>query len=276
MEEFKVKTNSFAAEYGHAAGYTMNATIKSGTNQYHGSAYEFLRNEALDANNFVSNYAGKPKAEYHQNQFGATVGGPVRLPFYNGRDKTFFFVDYEGLQVRQAASSSLSDLPPDAFRAGDFSSSSTKIYDPGTRVLGSNGVATSEPFPNNTIPTNRLDPTALKFQALLPAINTGSPTSVSRNYLRSTPSATHRNQADVKVDQRLSAKNNLMVRTSVSNQNVPSQGIFIYSPSVRYFNVRNMVLSDTHVFSPAVVNEFRFGYNRANSSSDATHGPAGQ
>lgn len=270
VEEFKVKTNSFAAEYGHAAGYTMNATIKSGTNQYHGSAYEFLRNEALDANNFVSNFAGKPKAKFHQNQFGATFGGRVRLPFYNGRDKTFFFVDYEGLQVRQAASSSLSDLPPDAFRAGDFSSSSTKIYDPGTRVLGSNGVATSQPFPNNTIPTAQLDPTALKFQTLIPAINTGSPTSVSRNFLRSSPSATHRNQADVKVDHRLNAKNNLMVRTSLSNQNVPSQGTFIYSPSVRYFNVRNVALSDTHVFSPTVVNEFRFGYNRSNSSSNAT------
>src|ERR1051326_2828142 len=78
VEEFKVKTNAFAAEYGHSAGYTMNATIKSGTNQYHGSAYEFLRNDILDANNFVSNFSGKPKAEFRQNQFGATFGGPVR------------------------------------------------------------------------------------------------------------------------------------------------------------------------------------------------------
>src|SRR5439155_11759151 len=141
VEEFKVKTNSFSAEYGHSAGYTMNATIKSGGNQYHGSAYEFLRNDALDANSFVSNFSGKPKAEFRQNQFGATVGGPVRLPFYNGHDKTFFFGDYEGLQIRQAATSSLLDIPPAVFRAGDFSSSPTKIYDPATRVLGTNGVA---------------------------------------------------------------------------------------------------------------------------------------
>ena len=270
VEEFKVKTNSFSAEYGHSAGYTMNATIKSGTNEYHGSVYEFLRNDALDANNFVSNYSGKPKAELRQNQFGATLGGRVRLPFYNGRDKTFFFGDWEGLQVRQAATSSLSDLPPDVFRAGNFSSVSTIIYDPATRVLGPNGVATSNPFPNNTIPTSRLDLTALLFQTLIPTVNTGSPTSVTRNYLRSSPSATHRNQGDVKIDHRLSDKNNLMVRMSLAQQNVPSVGLFIYSPSVRYFNTRNVALSDTYVFTPTVVNEFRFGYNRTNSSSEAT------
>ena len=270
VEEFKVKTNSFAAEYGHSAGYTMNATIKSGSNQYHGSAYEFLRNDILDANNFVSNFSGKPKAKFRQNQFGATFGGPVRLPHYNGRDKTFFFVDYEGLQIRQAATSSLLDIPPDAFRNGDFSSSPTKIYDPGTRVLGSNGVVTSSPFPGNIIPKNQLDPTALQFQSLIPAINTGSPNSVTRNYLAVSPQSTHRNQGDVKIDHRLNDKNNLMARVSISNQNIPSQGTFVFSPSVQLFNTRNAVLSDTHVFSPAVVNEFRFGFNRGNSSATAT------
>jgi hypothetical protein len=270
VEEFKVKTNSFSAEYGHSAGYTMNATIKSGTNQLHGSAYEFLRNDALDANNFVSNFSGKPKAKFRQNQFGATIGGPVRLPFYNGRDKTFFFADYEGLQIRQAATSSLLDMPPAAFRSGDFSSSTTKIYDPGTRALGANGVATASPFPNNVIPTNQLDQTALTFQTLFPAINTGSPTSVTRNYLAASPQSTHRNQGDIKIDHRLSEKNNLTGRVSISNQNIPSQGTFVYSPSVQLFNTRNAVLTDTHIFSPAIVNEFRFGFNRGNSSATAT------
>ena len=120
VEEFKVKTNNFSAEYGHSAGYVMNATIKSGTNEFHGHAWEFLRNDVLDANNFVSNYAGQPKAKFRQNQFGATVGGPMLLPRFNGRDRTFFFVDYEGTQIRQAAGSSLLDEPPAAFRAGDF------------------------------------------------------------------------------------------------------------------------------------------------------------
>jgi hypothetical protein len=270
VEEFKVKTNSFSAEYGHSAGYTMNATIKSGSNQYHGAAYEFLRNDILDANNFVSNYSGKPKAEFRQNQFGATIGGPARFPFYNGHDKTFFFGDYEGLQIRQAATSSLLDIPPAVFRAGDFSSSPTKIYDPATRALGAGGVAVSDPFPGNVIPTSRLDPTALKFQTLIPAINAGSPTSVTRNYLATSPQSTRRNQGDVKIDHRLNDKNNLMGRVSISNQNIPNQGTFIYSPSVQLFNTRNAVLSDTHVFSPSVVNELRLGYNRGNTSANAT------
>lgn len=270
VEEFKVKTNSFAAEYGHSAGYTMNATIKSGGNQYHGAAYEFLRNDVLDANNFVSNYSGKPKAKFRQNQFGATVGGPVRLPFYDGHNKTFFFGDYEGLQIRQAATSSLLDLPPDAFRAGDFSSSSTKIYDPASRALGPNGVVASNPFPGNLIPASRLDPTALKFQSLIPAINTGSPTSVTRNYLASSPQSTHRNQGDVKIDHRLNDKNNVMARVSISRQNVPSQGNFVYSPQVQLFNIVNVALSDTHVFSSTVVNELRLGFNRADTSATAT------
>ena len=101
----------------------MNATIKSGTNQFHGHAWEFLRNDKLDANNFVSNFAGRPKAAFRQNQFGATIGGPVRLPYYNGRDRTFFFVDYEGTQIRQAAGSTIVDLPPASFRDGNFSTS---------------------------------------------------------------------------------------------------------------------------------------------------------
>jgi hypothetical protein len=270
VEEFKVKTNNFAAEYGHSAGYTMNATIKSGTNHYHGSAYEFLRNDKLDANNFVSNYSGKPKSEFRQNQFGATIGGPVRLPHYDGHDKTFFFGDYEGLQIRQAATSSLLDMPPAAFRQGDFSSSSTIIYDPSTRQLGPTGVVTSSPFPGNTIPSSQLDPTALKFQSLFPALNVGAVNAASRNYLASSPSQTKRNQGDVKIDHRLTDKNNIMARVSLSNQNVPSQGNFIYSPSVQLFNTRNVALSDTHVFSPTVVNELRLGYNRANTSAQAT------
>ncbi len=136
--------------------------------------------------------------------------------------------------------------------------------------MGPNGVALSDPFTGNVIPTSRLDPTALKFQSLIPAINTGSPTSVTRNFLATSPRSTRRNQGDVKIDHRLNEKNNLMARVSISNQNIPSQGTFIYSPQVQLFNTRNVALSDTHVFSPSVVNELRLGFNRANTSATAT------
>jgi hypothetical protein len=269
VEEFKVKTNNFSAEYGHSAGYVMSATIKSGTNQYHGHLWEFLRNERLDANSFVSNFAGQPRAKYRQNQFGASAGGPVRFPFYKGRDRTFFFFDYEGTRIRQAASSSLADEPPLSFRDGDFSASSAIIYDPANRRLGPNGVVTSVPFPGNVIPKDRLDPAALKYQSLIPVPNTGSPNATSRNYLGTSPASLGRNQGDLRFDQKISASNNFMVRVSASRQTQNNAGIYIFSPTQPLFNPLNAVISDTHLFSPHLVNEFRAGYNRANSSNQA-------
>ncbi|MGH9659134.1 MAG: TonB-dependent receptor domain-containing protein, partial [Bryobacteraceae bacterium] len=266
VQEFKVKTNNFAAEYGRSAGYTVNATIKSGTNEYHGSVFEFLRNDKLDANNFVSNFAGRPKAKFRQNQFGGTFGGPVILPKYNGRNRTFLFTDYQGTRVRAAAGSSLSDVAPASFRQGDFSRSERRIYDPATRILGANGIVTAELFSNNTIPRSRMDPISLKIQDLIPMPNVGGPESISRNFISVSPRATNWDQGDLKVDHRLWQANNLTVRFSMSQQSEPNQGAYIYSPTERLFNVRNGALVDTHIFSPTVVNEFRFGFNRANSS----------
>lgn len=102
LSEFKIQTNNYSAEFGRSAGAVMNATVKSGTNQFHGDAWEFLRNNALDANDFFLNAAGKPNPEFRRNQFGFTQGGPIVLAkLYNGRDKTFFFIDYEGTRIRQ-------------------------------------------------------------------------------------------------------------------------------------------------------------------------------
>ncbi len=275
VQEFKVKTNNFSAEYGRSSGYTVNATIKSGANDFHGSFFEFLRNDQFDANNFVANFAGKPKAKFRQNQFGATVGGPVRLPRYNGRDRTFFFGDYEGTRIREAAGSSLRDVAPASFRRGDFSRTSRRIYDPLTRRIGPTGVVTAELFPNNIFPSGRLDSTILKYQELMPLPNVGDPESTSRNFLSTSPRETGRNQGDGKVDHRLFRDNNLMVRFSFSQQVRPNQGAFIYSPQENVFHTRNAALSDTHIFSPTVVNEFRFGYNRSNSSEVALRADEG-
>ena len=269
VEEFKVKTNNLSAEYGRSAGYTVSATIRSGTNQYHGSLFEFLRNDKLDANNFVSNFSGKPRAKFRQNQFGGTIGGPVRLPYYNGHDRTFFFFDYQGTEIRQAAGSALSDVAPASWRTGNFSSNPSIIYDPASRVLGANGVVTANPFPNNIIPENRLDPTVLKYQSLMPLPNVGGPETTSRNFIATSPSQDSRKQGDVRIDHRLFRNNNLMGRFSFSQDSNPSQGSYVYSPLNTLFNTRNLVLSDTQVFTPSVVNEFRFGFNRSNSSQVA-------
>ena len=264
VQEFKVKTNNFAAEYGRSAGYTVNAAIKSGTNDYHGAVFEFLRNDKLDANNFVSNFAGRPKSKFRQNQFGATFGGPVKLPRYKGRDRTFFFVDYEGTRVREAAGSSLSDVPSAALRRGEFGGRA--LYDPTSRRLGPNGVVVADPLPDNRIPASRIDPAALEYQKLIPVANTGGPDSVSRNLLASSPRELDRNQGDVRLDHRLFENNNLMIRVSHGRQTRPNQGAFIYSPSEAVFNPTNVAISDTHILRPNIVNELRLGYNRTNVS----------
>jgi Carboxypeptidase regulatory-like domain len=184
VAEFKVKTNNYSAEFGRSAGTIVSATTKSGTNRLHGAVWEFLRNEKLDANNFFSNAAGTPRQPFKQNQFGFTLGGPVVLPkVYNGRNKTFFFVDYEGLRRATSASSSLRDIPPIPFRTGDFSSYKPKIYDPRNRIPGANGIVTSTPFPNNQIPMSQLNPGAVATLALLPAPNIGPPGAQAGNFL---------------------------------------------------------------------------------------------
>jgi hypothetical protein len=270
VEEFKVKTNNLSAEYGRSAGYTVSATIRAGTNQYHGSLFEFIRNDQLDANNFISNFSGKPRAKFRQNQFGGTIGGAVRFPHFQGRDRTFFFFDYQGTEVRQAAGSSLSDVPPASWRTGNFASNPISIYDPASRALNANGAVTSDPFPNNIIPPNRLDPTVQKYQALIPLPNVGSVESTSRNFISTSPSQRTRKQADVRIDHQLFRGNNLMGRFSFAQDSSPNQGSYVYSPLVTLFNTRNFALSDTHIFSPGIVNEFRFGFNRSNSSQIAT------
>src|SRR5207248_7751334 len=162
VQEFKVKTSTFSAEFGHAAGAVVNATIKNGSNQFHGTVFEFLRNNVLDANNFITNSAGQPRAPFHQNQFGAAVGGPIV------RNKTFFFADYQGTRQASSSGSSITDVPPAALRTGDFSSIKTPIYDPLTRHVGPSGLVIATPFEGNKIAPNRLNPTSVAIAGLIP------------------------------------------------------------------------------------------------------------
>src|SRR5215471_11901839 len=137
LQEFKVESGQFQAEYGRGISQ-VNVTTKSGSNQIHGSAFEFLRNADLDAKNFFDSTT-KPIPPFKRNQFGGTVGGPMLIPkVFNGKDKLFFFVDYEGLRERKALTQ-LATVPSTAWRSGDFSASGTTIYDPLTRVLSDAG-----------------------------------------------------------------------------------------------------------------------------------------
>jgi len=147
IQEFKVQTNSYSAEFGRSAGAQINVVSRAGTNRYHGSAAEFLRNSELDAAAFFSNAAGiTTKPPFKRNQFAASLGGPVSIPgIYHGTNKTFFFFSYEGTRIRQAVTRT-STVPTAALRAGDFSGLAT-VYDPLNLIDG-----VRQPFAGNRIP----------------------------------------------------------------------------------------------------------------------------
>ena len=270
VEEFKVKTNNFSAEFGRSAGAIISASLKSGTNDLRGSAWEFVRNEKFDANNFFSNANRVPRQPFKQNQYGLTLGGPVYVPkIYNGKNKTFFFFDYEATRRRTSASSSTLDIPPMSFRTGDFSSYAPRIYDPTARRIGPSGAVVSTPFPGNIIPQNQLNKSSLAIVGLLPAPNAGAPGATARNYVRIAPRPYDNDQLDAKVDQRIGAKNTMFGRFSWFNSSQPDPGSFdgfIGGGSSTVNSGVSTVISDTHLFSPTLVNEIRGGYTRHNSS----------
>src|SRR5262245_45069380 len=160
INEIRVLTSNYSAEYGAAAGAVTVVQTKSGTNSFHGSAYEFLRNSALDANTFFNNRLGAPRPAFCRNEFGATGGGPIR------RDRTFFFADYQGIRIRQPASivSTIPTLAQQAMvRTGNFAGLGAMVFDPTQLSAG-----LRSPFPGNVIPASRLDQAAVRLIGLLP------------------------------------------------------------------------------------------------------------
>lgn len=274
VQEFKVKTSTFSAEFGHAAGAVVNATIKSGTNSFHGTLFEFVRNNAFDANNFFTNAAGLPRAPFRQNQFGFALGGPVWIPkIYNGRNRTFFFADYQGTRQSTSAGSNITDVPPAALRNGNFSSVNTAIYDPSTRRVGPNGTVIANPFPGNLIPQNSLNPSSLAITSLVPLPNFGGASSLSRNFFYQPSQFSNTDQGDIRVDQTLSSKNNFYARFSIAANSEPAVGRFpgfIGGGASSINNSAQGVISDVHIFTPTLINEFRFGYVRHNGSAFGT------
>ena len=168
LTEFTVESSGFKAETGHVSGGVLSFVSKSGTNQFHGSAFEYLRNQDFDAKTFFANANNSPKSIYKQNNFGVTAGGPVCIPkLYNGKNKTFFFASYEGFRNRVgAATGTFSSVPPTQFYSGDLSDWVNgsgvlyQVYDPTSQVQIQNGTYTKTPFPGNQIPQTKFDPTA--------------------------------------------------------------------------------------------------------------------
>lgn len=263
--EFKLQTNNMSAEFGTSAGAVMNVTIKSGTNQLHGDFYEFLRNSTLDAKNFFDSHTA-PIPTYKQNQFGVTGGGPLLIPgIYDGKNKTFFFADYEGTRIRQGQTD-LETVPTPAWRAGDFSGFQ-QIFDPATTAVV-NGVATRQPFAGNQIPSGRFDSAAAAALALLPLPNlpgSVSPSGVGNNFLYNPVATNDINQFDVRLDHRFSEKDTGFLRFSFQNQPelrppVLPFGDANFRNGLFVQQSRQAVITETHLISPGTINEFRAAY----------------
>ena len=191
VQEVKIETLAYDAQHGHTASAYINVMLKSGTNQLHGTAYEFFRNDKLSANDFFLNRAGRPRPPLRYNRWGGSVGGPVRLPkIYDGRNHTFFFFAYEGIKDKFPAARDFT-VPSDAQRKGDLSalrSEGITIYDPLTASPVANGRLQREPFPNNIIPSNRLNPIAQNYLNFYPGSNQPGDSQGRNNFL--TPLAT--------------------------------------------------------------------------------------
>ena len=271
IQEFKVLTNNPGAEYGRAAGAVVVVTSKSGTNQFHGSLFEYLRNDKLDARNFFA-LAGGPKPPYKLNQYGGSLGGPVMLPHYNGRDRTFFFVDYEG--YREVFGSPLVvTVPTAAERTGNFQGITTNgIFDPlTTRANPNGGVAIRTRFAGDTIPANRFDPIGAALANLYPLPQTSA---LVNNYTTTPIKRSSVHRGDIRVDDQLSSQDNLFVRYSIDWGSIQMPNTFNNDiggneNSFAGFDAahgHSLVGAWTHIFSPGVVGDFRYGYTQYDMS----------
>ena len=280
LQEFKVATNNLSPEYGRFAGGVVNFTTKSGSNDIHGTLWEFLRNKDLDANQFFNNSNGTPRGSFTQNQFGFNVGGPVEIPkLVHGRNKTFFFVDYEGFRLRQGASYT-ETVPTAQERTGDLSalaaSQGVSIYDPlttcGTGAPGTPacaaGVATGtrSQFAGNVIPTSRLNPTSLALLNLYPMPNAPGNAQGVGNWIGNGSQGGNNNETVVHIDQNVSDKQHITARyTYWGNLNLPTDPFgngVCQDRCTETFNTNNFVLGDTYSFSPTTILEVRLSYQR--------------
>ena len=246
IREFRIHSANYDAEYGRSGGAQVNVVTKSGTNRFHGSLYEFLRNSRLDARNFFDPPEEKIP-QFQRNQFGGTLGGPLV------KARTFFFFNFEGVRTRRAESR-VANVPTLLEKSGDFSESGVTILDPFTGL----------PFSGNRIPEARIHPVGRNLAALYPDPNR----SVARaNFLASPVGRERSTQFNLRLDHEFSSRNHFFSRYSLidgfdfdpfapKGVNVPGFGINTLDKG------QNLVIGDTHVIGPGVLNDFRFGFNR--------------
>src|SRR5262245_49442745 len=267
IQEFKVMGATYPAEFGRSLGSVLNVVYKSGSNQFHGSAYEFLRNSVFDANNFFDNRRGQDLGSFKRSQFGGHATGPVI------RDKTFFMGSYEGLRSRSFATS-VTTVPTVEQRAGDFSKTFNqagqliRIFNPFSTRPGGSGFIRDQ-FPGNKIPQNLMDPVALNVLKYYPLPNqAGDPVTGANNYAASGSTQINLDNYDFRIDHRISENQTFFARYSRRyTQDVPLKAfpeeITIAEGRVIQENkARNFVAEYTHTLSPTTVLTARAGFAR--------------
>jgi outer membrane receptor protein involved in Fe transport len=245
LEEFSVLTNNYSAEYGRGTGAVINAITKSGTNQFHGSAYEFVRNYDFDARNFFSLIV--PKLQ--RNQFGGSLGGPAWIPHvYNGRNHTFFFFSYEGLRQRQASTVSNLIVPTPLERTGDFSQSKLKPTDPTTKA----------PFPNALIPASRFDPAGQKFLTIFIPL----PNALGGRDIYNSPDNLDHDQIILRGDHNIGSKRRLSGRYFHDwSSEFQTAGLPVLT-SDNNFDTSSVMGNYTWTVSPSLLNTAQFSFSR--------------
>ncbi|MEB2363732.1 MAG: TonB-dependent receptor [Bryobacterales bacterium] len=245
LQEFRVQSGNYSAEYGGNGGANVNLQLRSGTNQFHGSVFEFLRNDAFDARGY---FRPRPlsKDVLKRNQFGAVVSGPIL------RDRTFFMAGYEAIRSERESPGTNIVMTP-AQRGGDFSASTAPVIDP----LGGN------PFPNNVIPQSRLNPVSVNlinnYMPLPNSAGTVNYNGVLRGTLKT-------DQGLTRLDHYLSSKDQVFFHYIYSRRDFPNIDL---NPNFRYngtFPNSSLAVQHVHTFSPSLLNEVRFGWNKANVS----------
>ena len=259
IQEFSVQTSTFDAQYGRGIGGVVNAVTKSGTNQLHGSLFEYLRNYKLNAANFFSG-----RDTLKRNQFGGSAGGPVVIPgLYNGKNRTFFFVALQGTRVRTSTPGELRTSPTEAMKSGNFA----EWLRPNGQGAIRDPLNPTEVFPGNVIPPSRLNPVAMRMLAMMPSSAPGA------NYQIRISTPTTRdddNEVVGRVDHQLSTNQRLSFRLFRLWSDQP----WTYAPDNLYFFqagqeaiVNNMTVNHSWVITPSVVNDATFTANRTDSNS---------
>ena len=276
-------TNSFSAEYGRSTGGVVVALSRSGANELHGSAYDYLQNDDLNANSWTNNTNHVARGRQRQNVYGFTISGPVYLPkVYNGKNRTFFFFNWEQ-NNNHGVSTPTAQVPTTLQRSGDFSQTATasgqliQIYDPLTTVASTSTASgwIRSPFPNNAIPATRIDPITAKILSFYPSPTLAISPTIQNNWSLNFGLITHQDRYFTRVDQNFGDKNRLFFRYGYSTSPQTSPYLNNSNASIAFPGegtngggnqssiAYDYEISDTETFTPNLVAEFRIGYNRS-------------